>query len=68
MDIILYFLPAVAVIGGIMLLVGFKSKFNKLTLVQKLGIILVEIGVITPAVIDFATGFMQGVIKCAESF
>ena len=68
MDIILYFLPAVAVIGGIMLLVGFKGKFNKLTLVQKLGIILVEIGVITPAVIYFATGFMQGVIKCAESF
>mgnify|MGYP001604258272 CR=1 FL=1 len=68
MDVILYFLPALAVIGGIMLLVGFKSKFNKLTLVQKLGIILVEIGVITPAVIDFAIGFMKGVIKCTEFF
>ena len=60
MEMIMYFLPFFATIGAVLLLVGFRNKFKTLSKSQKIGIVLVEVGILVPTLVDFTNGFIIG--------
>lgn len=53
-------MPGVAFIGVIFLSIGFRRVFSTLTTLQKIGFILIWVGLILAGLPDFISGFIDG--------